>query len=195
MARAKSLRVLLKEVRGCTVCAEHLPLGPRPVLRVGIGARILVVGQAPGTKVHESGVPWDDDSGKHLREWLDVEEEFSDPDAFGILPMGFCYPGKRTGGDLPPRPECAPLWHPTLRATLADVRLTLLVGRYAQKYYLGKLGKRTLTETVRAYRAYLPEYFPLPHPSWRSRGWIRRNPWFSEELLPELRREIRGALR
>ncbi len=194
MARAKSLKSLLKEVRACTVCAEHLPLGPRPVVRAGKGARVLVVGQAPGTKVHESGVPWDDDSGEHLREWLDVGETFSDPDAFGILPMGFCYPGKRRGGDLPPRPECAPLWHEPLRIALAGVRLTLLVGRYAQKYYLGKLGKPTLTETVRTYRDYLPEYFPLPHPSWRSRGWIQRNRWFAEELLPDLRRKIRDAL-
>ncbi len=195
MARARSLNALLKDVRGCTVCAEHLPLGPRPVVRIGTGARVLVVGQAPGTKVHESGIPWDDDSGQHLRKWLDVGEEFSDPDSFGILPMGFCYPGRRSGGDLPPRPECAPLWHASLRAALPDVRLTLLVGQYAQKYYLGKLGKRTLTDTVRGYGEYLPDFFPLPHPSWRSRGWIRRNPWFAKKLLPDLRRKIRDALR
>lgn len=188
---ARSLPTLLKEARACRVCEAELPLGPRPVLSIARGCRILVVGQAPGTKVHETGVPWDDASGAHLCEWLDVGmETFHDASLFGILPMGFCYPGKGKSGDLPPRPECAPLWHADITKKLPHVALTLLIGTYAQKYYLGKRRKKSLTETVRAFEAYLPAEIPLPHPSWRSRIWMKKNPWFGTELLPVLRQRV-----
>jgi uracil-DNA glycosylase len=186
---------LLAAARACTVCGEHLPLGPRPVLAGSVGARVAIIGQAPGTRVHESGVAWDDDSGDHLREWLQVDKTtFLDAGRFAILPMGFCYPGKRKGGDAPPRPECAPLWHDVLLAAMPNVRLTLLVGQYAQRHYLLRDRKRTLTATVQAFDAYLPAFFPLPHPSWRSRGWIKKHPWFAADVLPALRREVVAAL-
>ncbi len=190
------LEELLDQVRACRVCAEHLPLGPRPVLRAAAGARLLIIGQAPGTKVHESGIPWNDRSGERLREWLDMEREiFYDQDRVAIVPMGFCYPGRDPrGGDNPPRPECAPLWHPPLTAALPDVELTLLVGLYAQSRYLGPRRKGSLTDTVRAWRDYGPGHLPLPHPSWRNTAWLKKNPWFEAELLPELRARIRGVL-
>jgi len=185
------LRSLLTEIRACTVCSEHLPLGPRPVLSVASNARVAIIGQAPGTKVHESGVPWQDASGDHLREWLGVDSaEFLDPNRFAILPMGFCYPGKKKGGDAPPRPECAPLWHPPLIESLPNLTLTLLIGQYAQAHYLGKRRKRTLTETVRAFEEYGPRLFPLPHPSWRSKIWMKKNPWFAADALPALRARV-----
>lgn len=188
---ARSLSTVLKEARACRVCEHELPLGPRPVLSVAKDSRILVVGQAPGTKVHESGVPWQDDSGTHLCQWLGVSTDtFHDAKLFGILPMGFCYPGKGKSGDLPPRPECAPLWHDDITRKLPHVRLTLLIGTYAQKHYLGKRRKKTLTETVRAFEEYLPAEIPLPHPSWRSRIWMKKNPWFEAELLPLLRERV-----
>ncbi len=190
------LDALLAEVRACRVCEAHLPLGPRPVLRAGADARLLIVGQAPGTRVHATGVPFDDASGDRLRDWLGLERHtFYDPDRVAILPMGFCYPGRdRNGGDLPPRPECAPLWHARLTALLERVELTLLVGRYAQTYYLGRRARPTVGETVRAWRAYTPAYLPLPHPSWRTRGWVQRNPWFETEVIPTLRTEVRRVL-
>jgi uracil-DNA glycosylase len=183
---------LLAEARACRVCAAHLPLGPRPVLRARPGARLLIVGQAPGTRVHESGVPWDDRSGDRLRDWLRLDREaFYDDSRVAIVPMGFCYPGRDPGGgDKPPRPECAPLWHPPLRAALPKVALTLLVGLYAQAHYLGRRRQGSLTETVRAWRDYDPEFLPLPHPSWRSTAWLKRNPWFEADLLPELRHRV-----
>ncbi len=182
------LRALLASVRSCEHCAAHLPLGPRPVVQLGRRAQLVIVGQAPGTKVHQSGVPWQDDSGEHLRAWLQLsEQDFYQPSKVAILPMGFCYPGKSKGGDAPPRPECAPLWHHRLLAQLPQSKLVLLVGQYAQQYYLGSRRQRTLTETVRAYEQYLPEFFPLPHPSWRSKLWMAKNPWFAAELLPHLR--------
>jgi len=188
-----SLDELLSRITGCTTCAGYLPLGPRPVLRAGGEAPVLIIGQAPGTRVHASGIPWDDPSGERLREWLGVgSAKFYDRRYFAIVPMGFCYPGRHPrGGDLPPRPECAPLWHEALLERLDSVRLTLLVGQYAQGYYLGNERKATLTETVRAWTDYGPRFLPLPHPSWRNSGWLKRNPWFGEEIVPWLRDRVR----
>ncbi len=186
---------LLREARACTVCAAHLPHPPRPVMRLATTARLLIVGQAPGRRVHESGIPWNDPSGDRLRDWLQLApDEFYDTTRVAILPVGLCYPGTVAGADLPPRPECAALWHPKLVPQLKHVNLTLLVGSYAQAYYLGARRKRGLTETVSAFREYLPQYLPLPHPSWRNGGWLRRHPWFGEDLLPELRLLLRSAL-
>ncbi len=186
----------LAAVRACTVCAAHLPRGPRPVLRVSVSARLLVVGQAPGTRVHETGIPWNDRSGDRLRAWLAIDRDtFYDERRIAIMPMGFCYPGRDAkGGDRPPRPECAPLWHPRLRPLLPAVALTLLVGRYAQSYYLGERCRPSVTETVAAWREYRPEFLPMPHPSWRSTGWLRRNPWFEDEVVPELRGRVHALL-
>jgi uracil-DNA glycosylase len=185
----RSLSLLLHEVRGCCHCAEHLPLGPRPVLRAHHQARLLVVGQAPGTRVHETGIPWNDPSGDRLRAWMDVSrEQFYNERRCAIIPMGYCYPGRGPAGDLPPRRECAQLWLPRLLEHLPHLRLTLLIGQYAQRHYLGKRRKATLTETVRAWREYLPEYLPLPHPSGRNNIWLRRHPWFEREVLPQLRK-------
>ncbi|MDF2158120.1 uracil-DNA glycosylase family protein [Algoriphagus sp. CAU 1675] len=182
---------LLKAVRDCRLCEKHLPLGPRPVLSISPKSKILVIGQAPGTKVHATGIPWNDPSGEELRRWLDVDREtFYDPEVFGIMPMGFCYPGRGKSGDLPPRSECASTWHEVLRQTMPEVKLTLLIGSYAQTHYLEKNKKRTLTETVKSFATYLPEFFPLVHPSPRNRLWQRRNPWFEEELVPELRKVV-----
>ena len=191
-----SLEAIVAAARACTLCAAHLPLGPRPVLRAEEGARLMIIGQAPGTRVHESGVPWDDRSGERLRDWLRIPSEtFYDPGRVAIVPMGFCYPGvDARGGDKPPRPECAPLWHPPLRAALPAVELTLLVGLYAQRHYLGKARKASLTETVRAWRDYQPAFLPLPHPSWRTTAWERKNPWFADEVVPELRRRVKALI-
>jgi uracil-DNA glycosylase len=192
---ADELDQLLREVRACRVCEAHLPLGPRPVLRADARARILVVGQAPGTRVHATGIPWNDPSGDRLRRWLEVERDtFYDERRFAIIPAGFCYPGRGRSGDLPPRPECAPLWHPRLRALLPDVELTLLVGRYAQAFYLGARSKTTLTATVHAWRDYLPQYLPMPHPSPSNTRWLQVNPWFEREVLPELRARVARLL-
>ncbi|UKM65440.1 uracil-DNA glycosylase family protein [Flavobacteriaceae bacterium GSB9] len=186
------MQQLLKNIKQCTICKAHLPLGPRPVVSAHTKSKIVIVGQAPGIKVHESGVPWDDASGKQLRKWLDVSaEEFYNPENFAIIPMGFCYPGKGKSGDLPPRPECAPEWHQTLFDEMNQVELVLLIGMYAQNYYLGKAAKKTLTETVKNYREYLPKYLPLPHPSPRNRFWLSKNPWFEVEVLPDLRKRIK----
>lgn len=188
-----ALDALLAEVRGCRLCEAHLPLGPRPVVRMAQTARLLIIGQAPGTKVHESGVPWDDRSGERLRDWLRMAPEvFYDETRVAIMPMGFCYPGRdANGGDKPPRPECAPTWHDALRAHLPEVDLTLLVGAYAQKRYLG--GTESMTERVRAFRHHLADGFlPLPHPSWRTTHWQKKNPWFDDAVLPELRARVRA---
>jgi len=193
----RDLEKLLAEARACRLCAEHLPLGPRPVLRAAASARLLIVGQAPGTRVHETGIPWNDRSGDRLRDWLQIPAEvFYDESKVAIVPMGFCYPGvDAKGGDRPPRPECAPLWHPPLREALQQVELTLLVGMYAQAHYLGRRRQKTLTETVRHWRDYLPEFLPLPHPSWRNTAWLKKNPWFEKDLLPELRRRVNKLVR
>lgn len=183
------------EITACTVCAAHLPLGPRPIVQFGATSRILIIGQAPGTKVHASGVPWNDQSGDRLRDWTGLSrDEFYDPAQVALMPMGFCYPGKRKGGDLPPRPECAPLWHPRILALLPKDHLTLLVGTYAQAHYLPPTAPKTLTERVQAFRSFGPGVFPLPHPAWRSVLWARRNPWFETEVLPALRSAVRGRL-
>lgn len=192
---------LLTEIRGCTLCAARLPLGPRPVVRMSRSARLLIIGQAPGTKVHETGLPWNDRSGDVLRGWLEMDRDsFYDMEKIAVMPMGFCYPGVNPkGGDNPPRPECAPRWHDRLLKHLPDLKLTLLVGQYAQKRYLahapGVQREKTMTGTVRDFRRYLPDgYFPLPHPSWRTMGWQKRNPWFAEEVLPILRQAVGRAL-
>jgi uracil-DNA glycosylase len=196
MGRVDALDRLLGEVRACRICASELPLGPRPVLRAAASARLLIVGQAPGTRVHETGIPWNDASGERLRDWLALDSEaFYDTARVAIVPMGFCYPGRQPrGGDRPPRPECAPQWHDPLLALLPQIRLTLLVGAFAQAHYLGARRKRTLTETVRDFRDYLPQYLPIPHPSWRTNHLQRRNPWFETDLLPELRSRARAAI-
>ncbi len=191
-----TLDQLLSEVRLCAACAARLPLAPRPIVQLGREARILIIGQAPGSKVHTSGVPWGDDSGERLREWMGIDEKtFYDAKRVALVPMGFCYPGAGASGDLPPRPECAPLWHARLLSHLPERRLTLLVGVYAQAYYLKGRGKTTLTETVRGFRRHMPRFFPLPHPSWRSTIWVRKNPWFQSEALPALREEVAKAMR
>jgi uracil-DNA glycosylase len=196
MSAARALAPLLREIRACRVCAAHLPLGPRPVLRVRPSARLLIIGQAPGTKVHASGIPWNDRSGDRLRDWLAVDRDtFYDERRVAVMPMGFCYPGvDANGGDRPPRPECAPRWHAQVLAWLPRIELTLLVGSYAQAYYLGKQRRATMSETVQAWRDYAPDYLPLPHPSWRNTGWLKRNPWFERELLPELRARVHALL-
>jgi uracil-DNA glycosylase len=190
----RTLQRLLAEVRGCRVCGEQLPLGPKPVLRAGHGARLLIVGQAPGTRVHASGIPWNDPSGDRLRDWLQLDRtQFYDESRIAIIPMGLCYPGKGRSGDLPPRPECAPQWHGRLLAQLPGLRLKLLVGKYAQDYYLGSR-HRSLADTVRAYEEYLPECFPLPHPSPRNLRWFRNHPWFEAEVIPALRTLLAAIL-
>ncbi len=191
MSVATDLDALLREVRACRLCEPHLPLGPRPVLRADARARVLIVGQAPGTRVHATGIPWNDPSGDRLRDWLQVDRDtFYDERRFAIIPAGLCYPGRGRSGDRPPRPECAPRWHPALRALLPRIELTLLVGQYAQAYYLGARRRPTLTETVHAWREYLPEFLPLPHPSPRNTRWLQVNPWFAREVLAELRARI-----
>ena len=186
---------LLKEIRACRLCEDKLPLGPRPVLRASTTARLLIVGQAPGTLVHGSGVPWDDASGVRLREWLRVDKSaFYDEKKIAIVPMGFCYPGRGASGDLPPRPECARTWHPRLLPLLENVELALLIGHYAQQHFLGDARKKSLTDTVRAWSEYAPRFFPLPHPSPRNIGWFMHNPWFDAEVVPTLRERVARVL-
>ena len=189
---ALSLDAIAAEARACAVCAAHLPLGPRPVLRVSETARVLIIGQAPGTKVHNTGIPWNDPSGDRLRGWMALDRDrFYDESRLAIVPMGLCYPGRLpNGGDAPPRPECAPLWQARLLAAMPAVRLTLLIGTYAQVYVLGK---GAMTERVQEFNAHMPRYFPLPHPSWRTGAWERRNPWFQAEVIPALRRALAEA--
>jgi len=187
-----ALDSLLNEVRDCTLCAKHLPLGPHPTLSMKNSAQIIIIGQAPGTKAHKSGIPWNDQSGNRLREWMNIDRKtFYDTRRIAIMPMGFCYPGRlERNGDKPPRPECAPEWHTRLLAELPNVELTLLVGMYAQAYYLPERRAKTLTATVKQWRNYLPGYIPTPHPSWRTTGWQKNNPWFEAELLPVLRERV-----
>ena len=186
--------VLLKSVVQCRICEASLPQGPRPVLQVHPRARILIAGQAPGRRVHESGVPFDDPSGDRLREWLGISREtFYDPEKIAILPMGFCYPGTGKSGDLPPRPECAPAWRKQLISAMQQIELTLVIGLYAQRWHLPKM-HRNLTETVQAWKEYGPQVIPLPHPSPRNNIWLKKNPWFAESLLPALEQKVREAL-
>ena len=191
-----TLNNLIKEVHDCTLCAKHLPLGPRPTLRMAKNAKIVIIGQAPGTKAHKTGIPWNDPSGNRLREWLNVDRDtFYNSPHIAIMPIGFCYPGRLdSGGDKPPRPECAPKWHERLLAELPNTELTLLIGMYAQAFYLRERKANTLTATVKQWRKYLPEYFPTPHPSWRTIGWQKSNPWFEAELLPVLREKVTALL-
>lgn len=187
---------LVAEAQVCTICKGALPLGPLPVFSIHRESKVLVIGQAPGTKVHATGIPWNDASGNELRRWLGVDrEQFYNPKIFGIMPMGFCYPGRGKGGDMPPRSECAPIWHERMRAAMPEVQLTLLIGQYAQKYYLGNRRKKTLTETVRNYEIYLPEFMPLVHPSPRNLMWRRRNSWFEEQVVPTLKTIVAPFLR
>ena len=189
------METLLNKIQQCVLCKDVLPLGPNPVVQLSIHSKIIIIGQAPGKRVHETGIPWNDASGKKLRQWLDVDEAtFYNPDIFSIMPMGFCYPGKGKSGDLPPRFECAPLWHPAILKIFESNPLIILIGQYAQRSYLKKRYKQNLTETVGNFREYLPAYFPLPHPSPRNQNWLKLNPWFAEEVLPELREIIRQSI-
>jgi len=191
---SEDTQALIARVRQCDLCAEHLPLGPRPVLQYHPKARILVAAQAPGRRVHETGLPFNDPSGDRLRDWMGISREtFYTPEQIAIIPMGLCYPGKGKSGDLPPRPECAPTWREALLAGLPRVELTLVIGQYAQAYHLPGLG-RSVTDRVRAWRDCWPEQIPLPHPSPRNNLWLRRNPWFEQDLLPQLRQRVRTLL-
>ncbi|HCI46466.1 MAG TPA: uracil-DNA glycosylase [Rhodospirillaceae bacterium] len=193
-----SLNSLLSEIAGCRLCAmsngNPLPHNPRPVIQAAASAELLIVGQAPGTRVHETGIPWNDASGNRLRVWLQMErEQFYDPARIAIMPMGLCFPGQNArGADLPPRPECAPTWHDRVLAELPNIRTVLLIGQYAQARYLGKRRKSSMTDTVAHWRDYAPRYWPMPHPSWRNNGWLRKHGWFEADLLPALRAHIAG---
>ena len=190
-----ALEKLIEEVKGCALCAEHLPLGPRPVFRIHPQAKILVVGQAPGVRVHRSGLPFDDPSGDRLRKWMNVDREtFYDESKIAFLPMGFCYPGTGKSGDLPPRPECAQTWRARLLCILENVELTLVIGQYAHAYHFSGEKKKTLTETVRDWRSFWPSRLPLPHPSPRNLLWLKKNPWFEAEVVPELQKEVKRIL-
>lgn len=188
--RRGSLIALLKEVRQCRIC-EDLPLGPRPVLQAGRSARILIASQAPGRRAHASGLPFDDASGDRLRDWLGVDRDtFYDPALFAIVPMGFCFPGTGRGGDLPPRPECAPAWRHAVLEKLPDLALTLAIGQYAIAWHLPEQRKVALTETVRQWRSHWPALLPMPHPSPRNNRWLKQNPFFEAEILPVLRARV-----
>jgi uracil-DNA glycosylase len=191
-----SLNSLILEIRKCRHCEADLPNGPRPILAASAKSQILIIGQAPGIRVHQSGVPWDDPSGKRLRQWLGIDEtNFYDRNKVAIVPMGFCYPGTGSSGDLPPRPECAQLWHDRLLAKLTNVELTLVIGRYAQDYVLGEKAASTLTDTVRQWKDYRPKSVPLPHPSPRNNRWLKNNPWFEKEVIPYLQRRVKRILK
>ncbi|WP_413532200.1 uracil-DNA glycosylase family protein [Empedobacter brevis] len=186
---------LLQEVRACKVCEPFLPLGANPIVQAHPESKIVIVGQAPGLRVHQTGIPWDDASGNELRKWLNVTtEEFYNPKFFALLPIGFCYPGKGKSGDLPPRKECAPLWHHRLLDEMKEVELILLIGQYAQKYYLKDNNHKNITENIIHFKDYLPHYFPLPHPSPRNFIWMNKNPWFKENILPNLTTLVENIL-
>lgn len=201
-----TLETLLREIRVCRLCREHprgapLPHEPRPVVVASRKARVLIAGQAPGTRVHASGLPFDDRSGDRLRDWMGVDRtQFYDPDRFAIVPMGFCFPGyDAKGSDLPPRRECAPVWQARLMAEMPQIELVLAIGQYAQSWHLGNLRRKNLTETVRDWqdifaRPRVPRVLPLPHPSWRNTAWLKKNVWFERDLLPVLRREVRARI-
>lgn len=186
---------LFEQIRACRLCEAHLPLGPRPVIRGAESARLLIIGQAPGTRVHASGIPWDDPSGDRLRQWLGVDKAtFYDQSRIAIMPMGLCYPGRGKSGDLPPRPECAPTWHDKVLMLLPNIELTLLIGQYSQAYYLRGAVKGSLTETVRRWADYGPGWLPLPHPSPRNTLWLKKNPWFEDEIVPHLQQRVAPLL-
>lgn len=187
---------LLKQIRNCKECELHLKDGVNPIIAASPNSKILIIGQAPGRIVHATGIPWNDKSGDNLRKWLGVDTAtFYDPDKIALMPMGFCYPGKGKSGDLPPRKECAPLWHNKLLAFMPDIKLILLIGQFAQHYYLGEKIKDSLTETVHAFKDYLPKYFPLPHPSPRNNIWQAKNKWFEKEVLPSLKKQVQSAFK
>ena len=182
---------LIKNISNCVLCKEHLPLGPRPIISIHPKSKIIIIGQAPGTVVHRTGIPWDDKSGENLRNWMGIKnEDFYNPEKVAIIPMGFCYPGKGKSGDLPPRKECAPQWHSELLSHLKEVELILLIGKYAQDYYLEGIGKKNLTENVKNFHEYLPKYFVLPHPSPRNNIWQAKNEWFKRFVIPELKKQV-----
>ena len=186
---------LLIEIRSCTTCKAFLPNKPKPIIQVSSQSKILIIGQAPGQKVQDSGIPWDDLSGNELRRWLGVsKEQFYNPQLFALMPMGFCYPGKSTSGDLPPRPECAPQWHNKLLAEMKSIKLILLIGQYSQKFYLADNFKSTVTENVKSYKEFLPKYLPLVHPSPSNKIWQKKNPWFEQQLIPVLQKKIKQLL-
>ena len=190
-----SIQNLTAEIKSCAICKGHLPLGPRPVFQIHPTAKILVVGQAPGRRVHETGIPFNDPSGVRLRQWMGIDENiFYNPEQIALLPMGFCYPGTGKSGDLPPRPECAEKWRARILKSLVNIKLTLVIGQYAQAWHLKDRQKDTLTETVRNWKDYWPDLVPLPHPSPRNNIWLRKNPWFEEELVPKLRQRVSHAL-
>lgn len=191
----QSLAKLVKEIRACTLCSQQLPLGPRPIIQVSTSAKILIVGQAPGRRVHETGVPFDDPSGDRLRDWLGIDKDvFYDEKQIAIVPMGFCFPGTGKSGDLPPRLECAQTWRKKLLEQLPNIKLTIVVGQYAQAWHLGAKSKGSLTETVQAWRTYWPGAIPLPHPSPRNNIWLKKNSWFGQEVLPELQKKVKSIL-
>lgn len=182
------LNKLVAEVKACKLCAESLPFAPNPVLRPSKTAKILIIGQAPGTKVHATGIPWNDRSGNKLREWMGIDREvFYDNQRIAIMPMGFCYPGKGKSGDLPPRPECASTWHPSLLEHMKKIELILLIGQYAQKYYLQDKYKKSVADTVKSWRDYAPLYLPMPHPSPRNKLWLKKNAWFEKDVVKILK--------
>lgn len=186
---------LLNTIKQCTVCAYKLPLGPRPIVSASVSSKIIIIGQAPGSVVRQTGIPWDDKSGENLRKWMGITvTDFYDPTKVALLPMGFCYPGKGKSGDVAPTKECAPLWHDQVWDKIENEQLILLVGKYAQDYYLKDAGKRTLTETVKNYTAYLPKYFVLPHPSPRNNIWQAKNEWFSVAVIPTLQQIVKSVL-
>jgi uracil-DNA glycosylase len=186
---------LLAEIRSCTFCKDLLPNAPRPIIQAGRNSKIAIIGQAPGKKVHSSGTPWDDVSGNNLRNWLGVEREtFYNTKIFALIPMGFCFPGTGKSGDLPPRPECAQLWHKKVLRAITEIKLTLLIGHYAQNYYLGNNCKPSLTATVKHHKEYLPNFLPLPHPSPRNNIWLKKNTWFKEDVIPALQEQVRMIL-
>jgi len=188
----RKLKDLLKEINDCRLCEDHLPLGPRPVLQADSQAKILIAGQAPGRKVHETGIPFNDASGDRLRDWMGIDKSiFYDGSKIALVPMGFCYPGTGKSGDLPPRPECAEAWREQLLKTLPKIELILVIGQYAHKYHLGNKQKKNLTETVKSWREYWKKgLLPLPHPSPRNNRWLKTNPWFSSDVLPRLKKQV-----
>jgi uracil-DNA glycosylase len=187
---------LLKQIRACRECEKHLEFGVNPIIAASTKSKIIIIGQAPGRIVHNTSIPWNDKSGDNLRNWLGVDKPtFYDEDIIALMPMGFCYPGAGKTGDLPPRAECAPLWHNKLLASMSQAKLVLLIGQYAQDYYLGDKAKTTLTETVQNFKTYLPKYFPLPHPSPRNNIWQAKNEWFGIEVLPALKKSIKRVMK
>jgi len=195
ISESKQIKKLKSDIAKCVICENHFDHKPNPVCDFSATSKIVIIGQAPGRIVHESGIPWDDKSGDNLRQWMDIDKEvFYDASLIGIVPMGFCYPGTGKSGDLPPRKECAPQWHQLIMDQMKDIELILLIGKYAQDYYLKKTAKKNLTETVRNFYEYLPRYFVLPHPSPRNNIWMKKNEWFAEDLLPILKKETKRVL-